>query len=222
MFLGHFAVGFAGKRAAPRASLGTLFLGAQLVDLVWPTLLLAGVERVRIAPGATRVTPLEFVSYPVTHSLVAVIAWATAAGAAYFLLRRYRAGAVVLGALVLSHWLLDAVVHRPDLPILPGGPRFGLGLWNSLPLTLVVELGLFVAGVTLYVRTTRPRRGIGSAALASLVLVLLLIYAGNLFGPLPESTGQIAALGHAQWLLVAWAWWVDREREVEALEPHVT
>lgn len=214
MFLGHFGAGFAGKAAAPRVSLGTLFLAAQLVDLLWPTLLLLGLERVAIAPGATRVTPLDFVSYPISHSLLAAALWGLALGVVFWLARRSLRGAVVVGALVVSHWLLDLVVHRPDLPLVPGGATYGLGLWSSLPATLGVELALFAAGLGLYLRGTRARDRTGSVALWALVAFLLAIYAANLLGPPPPSVAAIAWAGHAQWLLVAWAYWVDRHRTV--------
>src|SRR5512139_3691369 len=138
MFLGHFAVGFAAKRLAPRASLGTLFLAAQFIDLLWPLLVLLGIERVRIAPGITTVTPLDFEHYPWSHSLFAVSVWGVLFATVYLFIRRDRRASLVLGLAVLSHWLLDFLVHRPDLPLLPGGERFGLGLWNSLAGTLVV------------------------------------------------------------------------------------
>ena len=117
MFVGHFGVGFAAKAAAPRVSLGTLFLAAQLVDLLWPTLLLLGLEKVEIRPGITRVTPLDFVSYPISHSLLMAVVWAALFAGAYLLLRRHAAGALVAFAAVVSHWLLDLATHRPDLPL---------------------------------------------------------------------------------------------------------
>jgi len=217
MFVGHFGVGFAGKAAAPRASLGTLFLAAQLVDLLWPTLLLLGLEKVEIRPGITRVTPLDFVSYPISHSLLAAALWGGLFAGAYHLARRYAAGTAVMFLAVFSHWLLDLLTHRPDLPLWPGSPaKVGLGLWESLPATLVLELALFGAGVLLYVRTTRPVDRTGRLALAGLVAFLLLVYAANLFGSAPPSVDAIAWAGHAQWLLVAWAHWVDRHRVVAA------
>ena len=219
MFLGHFGAGFGGKAAAPRVSLGTLFLAAQLLDLLWPTLLLVGLERVAIAPGATRVAPLDFVHYPISHSLLAVVLWAIAAGGAFWLARRSARGARAIAALVVSHWLLDLVVHRPDLPIVPGGARLGLGLWHSLPATLLVELALFGLGLALYLRRTRARDRAGSLGLWTLVVFLLLIYAANLFGPPPPSVSAIAWAGQAQWLLVAWAYWLDRHREAVSAAP---
>jgi hypothetical protein len=136
MFLGHFGVALAAKKAAPKASLGTLVLAAQLADLLWPVFLLLGWEKVRIAPGNTRVTPLEFTSYPYSHSLVAQLLWGLAIGIVYFAFRRDGRSALIVAFVVPSHWVLDYVAHRPDMPIVPGGPRYGLGMWNSLPLTL--------------------------------------------------------------------------------------
>jgi hypothetical protein len=220
MFLGHFAVGFGAKQFAPRASLGTLFLAAQFIDLVWPTLVLLGVERVRIAPGITSVVPLDFEHYPISHSLLAVLGWALLFGAVYFLIRRDRRTSLVLGLAVLSHWLLDWLSHRPDLPLYPGGARVGLGLWQSLPATLIVELGLFAMGVLLYWRATRAADRTGHWALWSLVTLLVLIYAGNLFGTPPPDATAIGWVGQAQWLLIAWGYWLDRHRPV--IERHST
>ena len=215
MFLGHFGVGFGAKAAAPKTSLGSLFLASQLIDLLWPTLLLVGVERAAIAPGITRVTPLDFTHYPISHSLMAVLLWAALFGLAYQVLRRYPRGAVVCGLAVVSHWVLDLLTHRPDLPLVPGTEaRVGLGLWDSLPATLLVELGLFALGGALYLRATRALDRTGSVALWVLVGVLLLAYAGNIFGPPPPSMSAVAWVGEAQWLFVAWGYWIDRHRRV--------
>ena len=130
---------------------------AQLLDLIWPTLLLRGVEHVRIAPGATAVTPLDFVRYPWSHSLVMAAAWALLFAGIYVFIRRYPRGAVVALALVLSHWLLDVIAHRPDLPLVPwGGPLVGLGLWHSMPATVIVEVVMFALGIYLYKTNTEP------------------------------------------------------------------
>lgn len=214
LFIGHFALGFAARRALPRVSLGTAFCAAQFVDLLWPTLLLLGVETVRIAPGATVVTPLVFEHYPVSHSLLAVLLWAAAFAAVHWTWRRNARAALLLGALVLSHWLLDALVHIPDLPLAPGSDaRVGLGLWQSRAATLLVEVPLFVVGVWLYTRGTRPLDAAGRWGLVGLVALLALIQAGNVFGPPPPDVNAIAWVGQAQWLLVLWAWWLDRHRQ---------
>lgn len=219
MFIGHFAAGFAAKAAAPRISLGTLFLAAQFIDLLWPTLLLLGVERVRIVPGATTVTPLVFDHYPVSHSLVAVLGWAVLVGGAHFLLRRRRAGALLLGGLVVSHWLLDALVHQPDLPLYPGGTALiGLGLWSSLTFTLVIEGSFFAFAVWLYARSTTPLDAVGRWGFAGLVAFLALVHAANLAGPPPPSVEAIAWAGQLQWLLVVGGYWVDRHRRAGAAQ----
>lgn len=214
MFIGHFGLGFGAKRLAPDVSLGTLFLAAQLADLLWPTLLLMGVEEVRIDPGITVFTPLDFVSYPWSHSLVTMAVWGALFAVVYKLARRSRpAAAVLLAALVASHWVLDFVTHRPDLPLTPGGSeRYGLSLWNSVPGTLAVELALFLGGVFLYVRSTGPRDRTGTIALVALVLFLLVVYATNLFGSPPPTTTAVAWVTQSMWLLVAWGYWVDRHR----------
>ena len=216
MFIGHFGVGFGAKAAAPKTSLGTLFLAAQFVDLLWPTLLLVGLEKVVIAPGITVVTPLDFTDYPITHSLVAAMLWASLFAAAEYLLRRNPKGAWIGGAAVLCHWVIVLMTHRPDLPLVPGAAaRVGLGLWYSLPATLIVELGIFAIGVWLYLRSTRPLDRTGTLAVWSLVTFLLIVYFGNLFGPPPPSETAIAWAGQAQWLLVIWAFWVDRHRATD-------
>jgi hypothetical protein len=219
MFIGHFGLGFGAKRIVPAVSLGTLFLAAQFADLLWPTFLLLGWEHVVIRPGDTAVTPLAFVDYPWSHSLVALVRWALAFGLFYSLARPRRTVATVtLGVAVVSHWVLDAIVHRPDLPLtLHGRDRIGLGLWNSLPATLAVELLLFGIGIALYVRSTIPVDRTGTVALASLVVFLLVIYFANLFGPPPPSITAVAWTTQAMWLLVFWGYWIDRHRAERAV-----
>jgi hypothetical protein len=213
MFIGHFAVGLAAKRAAPAASLGTLFAATQLIDLVWPLFVLAGVERVRIAPGDTAFTPLDFVSYPWTHSLLMVLVWAATFAIAYRARTGYARGTAVVGALVVSHWLLDLLTHRPDLPLAPGAVKVGLGLWNSVGGTLAVEGAMFAAGVWLYASRTRPRNAAGRWAFRALVALLLAIYAASVVGPPPPSVPAIGWAGLLLWLFVPWAAWADRNRE---------
>jgi len=133
MFIGHHAVAFAAKKVARKSSLGALFLSAQFLDLLWPIFLLLEIEHVPIDPGNTAFTPLDFYDYPVSHSLVTVIGWSLAFGLIYFLRRNDKPGAWMLGLGVLSHWVLDFITHRPDLPIAPGLQIYaGLGLWNSV------------------------------------------------------------------------------------------
>ena len=213
MFIGHFAVALGAKRVAPAVSLGTLFLAAQLADLLWPNFVLLGIERVEVAPGITAVTPLDFVSYPYSHSLLSLTLWGGLAALLYRAFNRSWLEGATVGTVVLSHWVLDALSHRPDMPLAFGPTRVGLGLWNSVPATIVVEGALFLFGVAIYARVTRPRDRIGSAGLWSLVGLLLVIYAANFLGPPPPSAPAVAWTAQAIWLLVLWAFWVDRHRE---------
>lgn len=218
MFLGHFGLAFAAKRVAPRPSLGTLVLAAQWPDGVWPILLLAGIEEVRIAP-VTAVTPLDFVWYPYSHSLGFDLAWACLLAGVYFVVRRDARGAVWVGALVLSHWVLDVIAHRPDMPLWPGGPRFGLGLWNSLPATLAAEAIAFSAGAVVYSRATAARDALGRWAWMAFVIVLAVLYVASVVGPPPPSVPVLAASSLAGWLLVAWAYVIDRHRTLLVRNP---
>lgn len=216
MFIGHFAAGLGAKAIQPKVSLGTLFIAAQFVDLLWPLLLQLGVERVHIDPGNTAVTPLDFAHYPISHSLVTTLGWGLLLGVIYRLFRSDTRGAIVVGLLVVSHWVLDLIVHRPDLPLYPGNsPLVGLGLWNSLPGTLIIEGLLFVGGIFLYLRTTIPKNKQGRIGFWGLVGFLCIVYLGNLTGPPPPNESMLAWVGHLQWLIVAWAYWVDHNRRVK-------
>ncbi len=213
MFIGHLGLAFAAKKVAPRPSLGTLALAAQLVDGVWPVFLLLGWEKVEIVPGITAVTPLLFASYPYTHSLAAGAVWALLLAGGYYLLRHDGVGAGWIAALVVSHWILDFISHRPDMPLWPDGPKVGLGLWNSVPATLAVEFALFAGGIWLYVSATRARDRVGTWALAAFVLLLAVLYLAAVFGPPPPSVQVLAMSGILGWLFVVWAYWIDRHRK---------
>jgi membrane-bound metal-dependent hydrolase YbcI (DUF457 family) len=215
MFIGHFAVGFASKRLAPRTNVALLIAAALFLDVLWPIFVLLGWEHVRIDPGNTRFTPLDFVDYPWSHSLVMSMLWATLFAAAYWLATHYRPGALMIWIGVVSHWVLDWITHRPDMPIYPGGPRFGLALWNSIPGTMIVELLMFGIGVGLYMRLTRARDRIGRYALIAYLALLLFAYVSDRFGDPPSSAAEIAWLAAvASGVLIPWAWWFERHREL--------
>lgn len=186
-----------------------------MLDLLWPLFLLAGWESVRIAPGNTAFTPLDFVSYPYSHSLLMALVWSVLFALVYWLTTRYTMGALVGGAGVLSHWILDAVTHRPDLPLLPSGTqRVGLGLWNSIAATMAIEIAMFAIGVWLYTEITKPRDRIGAYAFWAFLLFALLTYIANAFGPPPPSENFLARFGLALWIFPLWAWWLERHRRV--------
>lgn len=220
MFLGHYAVAMAGKKAAPRLSLGTLMLSAQLADLLWPVFLLLGLERVSIEPGITAFSPLNFTYYPLTHSMVGALGWSLLIGVIYFLARRSARGAWIVTAAVFSHWVLDLIVHRPDLQLAPWSAiRVGLGLWNSIPATLVVEFGLFALGVAIYLQTTTARDAVGRYAFWALVATLAIIYVSSGFGPPPPNAQTLAVFALGGWLFVPWSYWIDRHRRIVGESP---
>jgi len=218
VFLGHFAVAFAAKRAAPTVSLGTWIVACQLLDLLWPLFVLLGIETVAITPGITVFSPLDFTHYPWTHSLLMAAVWSCAMGALYWRLRATYIVATLVGLVVLSHWFLDLLVHRPDLPLAPGSDvKVGFGFWNSVAGTLIIEFALFALGVGLYLGGNRARDRQGEYALWALVIFLALAYASASFGPPPPSVSVMAwvtLLGGA--ITVAWAYWLDRHRETRA------
>lgn len=215
MFIGHYALAFGATRMAPTVSLGTLFLACQFADLLWPTLLLLGIERVEIDPGNTAFTPLNFVSYPYSHSLVMLLAWSVIIGLAYRTIRGGTArAALVVAGLVFSHFVLDFITHRPDLPITTSGTtKVGLGLWNAPTGTLIIESLMFVIGVLVYGMTRKSQGREAGTGLWVLVGALVAIFFANAFGPPPPNVMAIAVAGHALWLFVAWAYWVDRNRQ---------
>jgi len=230
MFIGHFALGFAAKRAAPRVSLAVLFAAAQLADVMWPALLAVGVEQVRIVPHGGPFTQLEFIAYPYSHSLVMLAVWGVVFGALYLAWAGRRSGATsdrgaifaVLVTLVVSHWVLDVVSHLPDMPLYPGGgPKLGLGLWKSIAGTIVVESLLFAGGVFVYARATRPRGGSGRWPLITLVALLAASYLASFTSDPPPSVTAVVVVGLVgAAILLALAWWADDRRRYT--EPAVT
>lgn len=215
MFIGHYAVGFAAKRAAPKTSLGLLIGATVLLDLLWPVFLLLGWEKVEVVPSAKPFLRLNFVNYPISHSLAASIGWGLAAGGGYWAATRYGAGAFWIAIGVVSHWLLDFVSHRPDLPLWPGGPRVGLSLWNSTFATIAVEGAMFAAGLRLYLSFTGPLDGVGRWSLLAFVAFATAIYVSSIAGPPPPGTRAVAWVGLASWLLPVWSGWIDEHRSVE-------
>ena len=214
MFIGHFGVGFAAKKIDHKPSLGTLFIATQFIDLLWPFFLILGIEKVEIEPGISAMNPFDFTYYPFSHSLLGVLVWALLFGVVYFLFKKNFKSALVLGALVISHWVLDLIVHIPDLPIFPGGSiKVGFGLWNSVTATIIIEGLIFLVGIYLYFKSTKAENKKGKFALWSLVIFLILVYVMNIIGPPPNSAEAIGYVGLSQWLIIAWGYWIDRNRK---------
>ena len=161
-------------------------------------------------------TPMDFYDYPISHGLVGLAVAGLVLGSAYFLFRRQRTAAIVFGVCVLSHWFLDTFVHRPDMPILSGQPYFGLGIWNSVPLTVAVEAVALGLGLAIYLRTTRAIDRTGTWALWSLVTLLVMLWIGSVAGPPPPSERAVEWSGVGMWLFVPWGYWIDRHRAIVA------
>jgi membrane-bound metal-dependent hydrolase YbcI (DUF457 family) len=189
VFIGHFGVAFA---------------ACELIDLIWPLFLLLGIEAVVITPGITAFSPFDFVHYPWTHSLSMCALWALGMAAAYWLLRRDVVAAALVGMVVLSHWFLDVLVHRPDLPLAPGSDvKIGFGLWNSVPGTLLVEIALFALGLGFYRAGSRPVDRVGRYGLWA-------------FGPPPPNAATVAWAGWLGGVLTAaLGSWIDRHRSTK-------
>lgn len=220
MFIGHYALAFAAKKATPRTNLGALLLAVSWCDIVWPVFLLLGWERVRIHPGDTAFTPLDFQSYPWSHSLLVVVGWSALLGAVAFAWKRDSRGAFWIGALVASHWMLDWISHRPDMPLWPAGPCVGLGLWNHVGATLGVESLLFIGGVFLYLRATRAKHWVGHLSLWSFLIVVSLMYLSDASGrALPPSEKVLAWVSFIGWLPPLWGLWIERSRELLPSSP---
>lgn len=210
MFIGHYGVAFAAKKAAPKVSLGWLVAATSFIDLLWSPFLLLGVEHVRIVPGYTAVSPFDLYDFPWSHSLLMTSAYAAILGGLFFALKKDGRGALVIAGLTVSHWLLDLVVHVPDLPVTPwGSARFGLGLWNSLPGTLIVEFGLFGAGLWLYFSERRfasPARRYGMIAFT---LFLAVAFLGSVSGAPPPSVEALGYFGIMPVMFVPLSAWLD-------------
>lgn len=213
MFIGHFAVALAAKKINRSASLGVNFMAAQWLDLLWPLLLLTSTEQVVINNDPAAPIPLSFTHYPVSHSLLAVAGWALLFGILYYRFSKNSKAAIITALLVLSHWVLDWLVHVPDLPLSPFTTgKEGLGLWNYKYAELALELLLFIAGVYLYASVTTAIGKKGKMIFWSLVIFLVVIHIMNVFGPPPPAVEPVAIMGLSQWLLVLWAWWADKNR----------
>jgi hypothetical protein len=216
MFVGHLALALGAKRIDPEVPLGAAVAAAFGLDLVWPVFLLAGIEVVRVSPGDTAFTNLAFESYPWTHSLAMALVWAIGAGLVAGRLLRSRRLGVILGSLVLSHWALDVVTHRPDLPLWPRGPVVGLGLWNSVVGTFAVEGALLAAGVAAYLSATRAEDRVGSLGFYGLLALCFLVWATQPWVPPPPDATAVALGALILWIVPPWSRWVDRHRSLVA------
>ena len=211
MFIGHFAAGFASKKISNSLSLAMMFIAVQFLDIIWPILVLLGIESVEIKEGITKLTPLDFTYYPYSHSLLMAVVWGLLFGFIYYLVTKQQKNSLILGALVLSHWVFDLIVHRPDLPLSPFSDfKVGLGMWNYPVIEIIIELGIFILGIYYYHTSARPKKKV---AFWSLIVFLLIIQALNFYGPLPTTADSVAWGANFIWLFIIWAWWIEREKK---------
>jgi membrane-bound metal-dependent hydrolase YbcI (DUF457 family) len=213
MLIGHYAVGLASKRLAPRTPLWLLIAAAGFLDLLWPIALALGLESVRLDPTYSAVVPIDLHDYPYTHSLAMAIVWSLLLALGWLAIARDRRGAIIVGLVAASHWFLDWVTHPPDIPLWPGSAtHVGLDLWASRPATVSIELVMLGLGAWLYASGSRPRDRTGTWALWSYVLVLIAIYLATVFGPPPPSASAVTFMALAAWPLLLWPVWIERHR----------
>lgn len=223
MFLGHYAAGFAAKKLAPKTNLGFLFAAAIWLDLIWPVFVMFGLEHFTVNPGIMKMSNFQFTDYPLSHSLVMAVAWGLLWGLVALVLRVDLKTSALLGALVVSHWILDLFVHAQDLPLLPSDAitgvshKYGLGIWNSMAGTLALEGILFIAGYVLYVRATKAKDETGSIGLWAMAAFLIVIYAASFLTVPPSNTNVVAFVSQFQWLVVFWGYWVDQHRKAKTV-----
>jgi hypothetical protein len=215
MFVGHFTVALASKRAAPRTSLGMLLLAAMWADALYTVLLLAGIEHARIDPSLGRYLPVDLYYLPWSHSLVMLFVWAILLGGLYYCFRGYKAGAIWVAVGVLSHWPLDWLMHRTDMPLAPGlALRYGLGLYNFPVWTLLIEGVWFATGIWIYSTTTRPRDRVGFWAWWGFVVFFSLMFLISFFGPVPPNARAMGLANLSIFPVFLWAAWLDRHRTI--------
>jgi FtsH-binding integral membrane protein len=214
MFIGHYGAGLSFKKAAPPISLGLFFLAVQFLDLLWPTFLLLHIEHVQITSDKTQPIPLIFTDYPYSHSLLMALVWSALFFLVCWLARKNGRDALIVGVAVFSHWVLDLIVHLPDLPLYPGSSvKLGLELWRYPVVTAILEGLIFFVGLFLYLKATKAKNRTGTVVLWVLVILLVVSHIANLFSPPPPSVEAIAWAGQAMWLFVLLGFWADKNRK---------
>jgi len=216
VFVGHYGVSFAAKRGDKTIPLWGLFLAVQLLDVVWGAFVLLGIEKARIVPGITASNPLDLYYMPYTHSLVAALLWSLGAYVAYRMIRGFGAShrsALLVAIAVFSHWVLDVIVHRPDLPLIDDAPKVGLGLWNYPAPAFLLEIAVLFSGMVLYLRSTTATTHVGRFGFPVFGVVMLIVQAMAFFGAPPPSDGVAAIEALVFYAaFAAVAAWLERRR----------
>ncbi len=219
MFIGHYAPAFVAATSPKSPKLGALFVAAQLVDIAFFAFLILGIEHMRMLPGATRMNAMDLYFMPWTHSLAGAIAWGVLFAVAIRAMRGSWTAGAIGGAVVVSHWLIDLLVHRPDLTIAGTLPKFGLGLWNYPLIEIPLELAFAYGGLLWFVSRTRADGAAGKWSPWLLAIGMAVLQAVNWLTPQPDTAGPAPAstgwLGlFAYFILAALAWWVARTRRL--------
>jgi hypothetical protein len=217
MLLGHIAIGLGSKKYAPRISLGTLVLASGFADILWLLLSMLGIEHFRIVRGYTLMSSYDMYDTPFSHGLLANLVLAILFGGIYFLFNKDRRASMVLCLVVLSHWILDFITHRPDMVLISNSwPRVGLELWSSYWGTICVEIGLFIIGMTLYIKTTNARRRQAWLPLILLILYSSTLFIGSFFAAPPENIFTLCVSSLIIFLIfIVLAYWTDMLRNVK-------
>ena len=215
MFVGHYGVSFAFKSLEKPLPLWLLFIAVQFVDVLWAVFVPMGIEKVRIIPGITASNPLDLYYMPYSHSLVAALLWSSAAFIGFKITgRRATFAAFLLAAAVFSHWVLDLIVHRPDLQLYDDTYKMGFGVWNYPALALALEAGLLFGGMFLYLRSTRAVSKLGEFGMPVFGIVLLAVQAVVFFGSPPSSPFAAALTAFLSYLVFsAVVYWLERKRQ---------
>jgi hypothetical protein len=208
MFIGHYGPSFAAKRMECAVPLWILFIAVQLLDVFWGVFVLVGIEKVHIVPGFTKTNALDLYYMPYTHSLPGALAWAVLGGLAYMSVSKSKRGGLLVGAAVFSHWPLDLIVHRPDLPLYDNAVKVGFGLWDYPIATLVIESVVALGGLWMYLRNTHAVKPSARYAMPLFICAALGLQAAMAFGPPPPSDHAMALTALAGYALlggvIAW------------------
>ena len=216
MFTGHYSVSFASKSAERCIPLWLLFIAVQFIDVLWSIFVLLGIEKVRIVPGITASNALDLYYMPYTHSLLGVLCWSALAYVVCQLipsLRGKRTG-LILAAGVFSHWILDLIVHRPDLALYDSVGKMGFGLWNYRAAAFVLEMAVLFGGAAMLYRTAAHR----GRLIGFVIFLAALQVFGTFFFPPPASDHAAAMTALVSYIVIAlMAWWAARGEPEQTL-----
>jgi len=214
MFIGHFGLGLTAKKLDRYVSLGTYFLAAQFLDLLWPIFLILGWEKAEPIPNGPPLENLNFVSYPYSHSLFFAVVWGILFGIVFYARTKRKGTSFLLGFLVVSHWILDYITHVPDLPIAPWSDyKVGLRLWDHQVATIVIESIIFIGGIIIFLQSVHFKKRVPYVSFFIMMLLLAGIFISSFYSPPPPSMKVLGWVGLSQWIFIFWAFAIDRSKK---------